>query len=333
MNRFEWVNANTVDQALASVTDESAFKAGGVDLLDLMKDGIASPTRLVNIRQISGLDKISDDEINDDAEGLRIGPLATLTQIEEHPVIRKKYTALSEAASRIATPQIRNMATLGGNLVQRPRCWYFRSEDFHCRKKGGTHCFAQDGENDYHAIFDNRVCAIIHPSGMAIPLVAMDGRIEVTTKKGKREVALEEFFINPDRDVTRENILAAGELITAIILPSSKAKTAYFKQGEKESFDWPIADVAVALTMQGSRCSNASIVLGGAAPYPYRAKSAEAKLNNSEISEDSARAAAEAAMANATPLEKNAYKIPIFEAIVRRTILRAAGTKAEGVAA
>ena len=328
MNRFEWVNANSVDQALASVTDESAFKAGGVDLLDLMKDGIASPSRLVNIRQVSGLDQISEDE-----KGLRIGPLVTLTQIEENPVIQKKYAALSEAASRIATPQIRNMATIGGNLVQRPRCWYFRSEDFHCRKKGGTHCFAQDGENDYHAIFDNRVCAIIHSSGMAVPLVALNGRVEITTKKGKREVALEEFFVSPTHDVRRENILELGELITAIMVPATDARTAYYKQGEKESFDWPIADVAVALVMQGSRCSNASIVLGGAAPYPYRAKSAEAKLNNSEISEDSARAAAEVAMANATPLEKNAYKIPIFEAIVRRTILRAAGMKAEGVAA
>jgi xanthine dehydrogenase YagS FAD-binding subunit len=328
MNRFEWVNATTVDQALSSVTEGAAFKAGGVDLLDLMKDGIASPTRLVNIRQVSGLDQISEDQT-----GLRIGPLVTITQIEEHPAVQKKYAALSEAASRIATPQIRHMGTVGGNLVQRPRCWYFRSEDFHCRKKGGTHCFAQDGENDYHAIFDNRVCAIIHPSGMAVPLVALNGRVEITTKKGKREVALEEFFVSPTHDVRRENILEPGELITAIIVPATDARTAYYKQGEKESFDWPLADVAVALTMQGSRCSKASVVLGGAAPYPYRATPAEAKLNNAEISEDSARAAAEAAMANAMPLEKNAYKIPIFEAIVRRTILRAAGKSAEGVAA
>jgi xanthine dehydrogenase YagS FAD-binding subunit len=328
MNRFEWVNATSVDQALGAATDGSSFKAGGVDLLDLMKDGTASPTRLVNIRQISGLDQIGEDE-----KGLRIGPLVTLTQIEEHPAIQQKYPAISQAASRIATPQIRNMATVGGNLVQRPRCWYFRSEDFNCRKKGGTHCFAQDGENDYHAIFDNRVCAIIHPSGIAVPLVALNGRVEITTKKGKREVALEEFFTSPVHNVRRENILEPGELITAIIVPATEAQAAYYKLGEKESFDWPIADVAVALTMQGSRCRQASIVLGGAAPYPYRAKTAEAKLNNTEITEGAARAAAEAAMANAMPLEKNAYKIPIFEAIIRRTILRAAGMSAEGVAA
>jgi xanthine dehydrogenase YagS FAD-binding subunit len=328
MNRFEWVNATSIDQALGAATDGSSFKAGGVDLLDLMKDGIASPTRLVNIRQIGGLDQINEDE-----KGLRIGPLVTLTQVEEHSAIQRKYAALSQAASRIATPQIRNMATVGGNLVQRPRCWYFRSEDFHCRKKGGTHCFAQDGENDYHAIFDNRVCAIIHPSGMAVPLVALNSRVEITTKKGKREVPLEEFFVSPVHNVRRENILEPGELITGIVVPASDARNAYYKQGEKESFDWPIADVAVALTMQGSRCTKASIILGGAAPYPYRAKAAEAKLTGNEITEDTARADAEAAMANAMPLEKNAYKIPIFEAITRRTILRAAGMSAEGVAA
>jgi xanthine dehydrogenase YagS FAD-binding subunit len=328
MNRFEWVNATTVDQALASVTEGAAFKAGGVDLLDLMKDGISTPARLVNIRNIRGLYGISEDD-----NGLRIGPLATLAEVEQHPVIRKKYAALAEAAEAIATPQIRNVATIGGNLVQRPRCWYFRSEDFHCRKKGGTHCFAQDGENDYHAIFDNRVCAIIHPSGVAGPLVALDAEVEITSKKGKREVRLEEFFTRPADDVRRENILEPGELITGIIVPATSARTAYYKQREKESFDWPLGDVAVVLSMQGSRCSKASVVLGGAAPYPYRSKAAEEKLTNREITEGSARAAAEASMATAAPLEKNAYKIPIFEAIIRRTILRAAGISAEGAAA
>lgn len=328
MNRFEWVEATTVSQAIAASNADSTFKAGGVDLLDLMKDHIASPKRLVNIRTVEGLGEIREDD-----RGLHIGPLVTLSEIEEHPVIRKKYPAISEAAFRVATPQIRNMATIGGNLVQRPRCWYFRSEDFHCRKKGGTHCFAQDGENDYHAIFDNRTCAIVHPSGVAVPLVVMDAHLEITSKEGKRQVRLEEFFTRPEDDVTRENVIEPGELITNITVPASEARSAYYKQGEKESFDWPIADVAVALNMQGSRCQKSSIVLGAAAPYPYRAKAAEAKLTNQEISEETARAAAEQAMANATPLAKNSYKIPIFEAIIRRTILRAAGINAEGAAA
>src|SRR5690349_21470979 len=216
MNRFEWVNATSVDQALASVISGSSFKAGGIDLLDLMKDGIAAPPRLVNIRNIDGLNQIAET-----SQGLTIGPLATLSAIEEHPVIQKKYAALAEAASRAATPQIRNMATLGGNLAQRPRCWYFRSEDFQCRKKGGKHCFAQDGENDYHAIFDNRTCAIVHPSGLAVPLVAFNARLQITSPKGKREVLLEDFFISPELDVTRENILQPDELITAITVPAT----------------------------------------------------------------------------------------------------------------
>ncbi len=328
MNRFEWVDAASIDQALAASNSDSVFKAGGVDLLDLMKDGIVNPKRLVNLRNVQGLDQITED-----TQGLHLGPLVTLSQIEEHPIIRKKYAAISEAAGRAATPQIRNMATVGGNLVQRPRCWYFRSEDFHCRKKGGKHCFAQDGENEYHAIFDNRTCAIVHPSGLAVPLVALDARIEITSKKGKRDVRLEEFFTSPDHDVTRENIIQSDELITGITVPPTDARTAYYKQGEKESFDWPIADVAVALSMRGSSCGKASIVLGAAAPYPYRAKAAEAKLNNAVVSEDTARAAAREAMTNATPLANNGYKIPIFEAIIRRTILRAAGISAEGVAA
>ncbi len=328
MNRFEWVDAASIDQALAASNSDSVFKAGGVDLLDLMKDGIVNPKRLVNLRNVQGLDQITED-----TQGLHLGPLVTLSQIEEHPIIRKKYAAISEAAGRAATPQIRNMATVGGNLVQRPHCWYFRSEDFHCRKKGGKHCFAQDGENEYHAIFDNRTCAIVHPSGLAVPLVAMDARIEITSKKGKRDVRLEEFFTSPDHDVMRENIIQSDELITGITVPLTDARTAYYKQGEKESFDWPIADVAVALSMRGSNCGKASIVLGAAAPYPYRVKAAEAKLNNAVISEDTARAAAREAMTNATPLANNGYKIPIFEAIIRRTILRAAGISAEGVAA
>jgi xanthine dehydrogenase YagS FAD-binding subunit len=328
MNRFEWVDVNSVDQALAAVSSDSMFKAGGVDLLDLMKDDIFAPKRLVNIRNIQGLNEIREGE-----QGLHIGPLATLTELSEHQAIQKKYTAISDAADRVATPQIRNMATVGGNLAQRPRCWYFRSEYFQCRKKGGKHCFAQDGENDYHAIFDNRTCAIVHPSGIAVPLVALNAHLQITSPKGKREVLLEDFFVSPEQDVMRENVLQPDELITAITVPATDARSAYYKQGEKESFDWPIADVAVALAMQGSRCNKASIVLGAAAPRPYRAKAAEAQLANGEINDSTARKAAQQAIAGATPLANNSYKIPIFEAIIRRTILHAAGMNAEGVAA
>ncbi len=322
MNRFEWTNATTVGEAVAQLDGAIVAKAGGIDLLDRLKEGLDAPTRLVNIRTIPGLDRIQDDA----RRGLQIGPLVTLTQLDENSMVRASYTALAEAAGHAATPQIRNVATVGGNLLQRPRCWYFRSEDFHCRKKGGEHCFALDGENQYHAIFGNKLCAIVHPSAAATALIALGARLELTGPKGTREIALEEFFVTPEQDVRRENTIGANELITEIRVPPlpQGARSAYLKQGEKESFDWPIADVAVVLDCPGGRCARATIVLGAAAPVPFRARAAEAALAGKVIDEEAARAAARAALQGATPLSENAYKVPVFEAIVRRTILAAA---------
>ncbi|GAC1653936.1 MAG: xanthine dehydrogenase family protein subunit M [Acidobacteriaceae bacterium] len=326
MNGFAWVDARSLQQAVQLASEEGAvLKAGGVDLLDLLKEGIAEPKQIVNIRNLKGLDGITET-----AGGVAIGPLVTLAQIADNPALRQRYPALADSALAAATPQIRNMATLGGNLAQRPRCWYFRNEDFHCRKKGGTRCFAQDGENQYHAIFDNRTCAIVHPSGTAVPLVAYGAQLEITSSKGKRQLLLEKFFVTPDQDVTRENILQSGEVITAIRLPESQGvRSAYHKEMEKQSFDWPIADVAVVLTMNGSTVSKSAVVLGAAAPVPHRATQAEARLNGQPISPAIAAEAARAAVANATPLAKNAYKVPVFEAVIRRTILRAAGMQKE----
>jgi xanthine dehydrogenase YagS FAD-binding subunit len=326
MNRFAWADARTLQQATElSSADGAVLKAGGVDLLDMLKEGIAEPKQIVNIRNLKGLDGISET-----ANGVSIGPLVTLAQIADNPALRQKYPALAEAALAAATPQIRNMATLGGNLAQRPRCWYFRNEDFHCRKKGGTRCFAQDGENQYHAIFDNRTCAIVHPSGTAVPLVAYGAQLEITSSKGKRQVPLEKFFVTPDQDVMRENILQPGDVITAIVLPPGQGvRSAYLKEMEKQSFDWPIADVAVVLSMNGSTVSKSAVVLGAAAPVPHRAVQAEARLNGQQISEQLAADAARAAVANATPLAKNTYKVPVFEAVIRRTILLAAGMQKE----
>jgi xanthine dehydrogenase YagS FAD-binding subunit len=327
MNRFEWVEARSVPQAIELASaDGSVIKAGGVDLVDLLKEGIAEPKRVVNIRNIKGLDGIQPS-----SNGVTLGPLLTLSQIAEHPMIRKSYPALAEAASVIATPQIRNMATLGGNLAQRPRCWYLRSEDFPCRRKGGTHCFAQDGENQYHAIFDNRTCAIVHPSGVAGPLIAYGAQLEIMGPKGKRNVAVEKFFVTPEEDVTREHILQPGEVITAIMLPalSPNTRAAYHKEMEKQSFDWPIADVAVVLDMNGSTINKANVILGAAAPTPHRATQAEARLASQPLTEQLAAQAAKEAMANAAPLAHNGYKVQVFEAVIRRTILRAAGMQKE----
>jgi xanthine dehydrogenase YagS FAD-binding subunit len=159
MNNFEYADASNVSEAISLMVKGAVFKAGGVDLLDLMKERIAEPTRIVNLRNIKDLDYVREE-----GGELRLGPLVTLAALAEHDVVRKNYTALADAAGHAATPQIRNMATLGGNLLQRPRCWYFRSEQFPCRKKGGEKCYAQEGENQYHAIFNNGLCAIVHPS-------------------------------------------------------------------------------------------------------------------------------------------------------------------------
>lgn len=327
MNRFQWTDCRSLDQALDQSNSAGAvIKGGGVDLLDLMKEHILEPKLVVNIRNIEGLDQISEAQ-----GGLRIGPLTTLAQLASSGVVRQRYPALADAAALAAIPQIRNMATIAGNLAQRPRCWYFRNEEFHCRKKGGTHCFAQDGENEYHAIFLNRTCAIVHPSGAAIPLVAYGAAIEITSKQGKRSLPLEKFFISPEQDVTRENILQPGEIITAVLLPplSGNIRSAYHKQMEKESFDWPLADVAVVLDLSGSTVNQASIILGAAAPTPYRAQAGEKILQGKQLTGELAHTASVEALNGASPLAHNMYKVPIFMAVIRRTIMKAAGIREE----
>ncbi len=234
---------------------------------------------------------------------------------------------LADAVRGSASPQIRNVGTLGGNLLQRPRCWYFRSHAYHCLRKGGGHCFAISGENQYHAIFGNMPCAIVHPSTVATMLVALGAGVELTDAAGgRRQLALEDFFVAPERDLQRENDLQPNEILSAIRLPkpSPGLRTAYLRQGEKEMFVWPLADVAVALELApDGACRRAAIVLGAAAPVPHRARAAEAALTGQRIDEATAAAAAHAALDGATPLSKNAYKLPLFETLVRRAILKA----------
>jgi xanthine dehydrogenase YagS FAD-binding subunit len=341
MKQFEWVDADTASQAsgLATATVAGAMitqlgqqpgdgaaviKAGGIDLLDLMKEGLIAPMRVVNLRRVAGLDRIAEEKDGT----LRIGSMVTLAQIAEHALIRERYTALANATEKSATPQIRHLATLGGNLLQRPRCWYFRSSQSHCVRKGGESCFAFTGENQYHAIFDHQGCAIVHPSTAATALVAMDARVELAAHGAKREMLLEEFFLLPKIDIHRENDLKAGEILTATLLPpvSPRMRSIHLKQGEKDSFDWPIADVAARLELNADGiCERASIILGAAAPVPHRAKEAEAVLIGKQVSEQTAWTAGRAALTDAAPLSKNGYKLPIFETLVRRAILALAG--------
>ena len=318
MIAFEWTNASSIDDAISQLNQKAIPKAGGIDLMDRLKEGLDAPSRLVNIRTISGLDYVKQE-----SGWLRIGPMVTLATIAEHPVIRQRYAVLANAAQKAATTQIRNMATVCGNLLQRPRCWYFRNEQFHCRRKGGDECFALNGENEYHAIFDNEICAIVHPSAAACALTALRAQVEVKSKNGTREIALDDLFVRPETDVTREHVLNPGELLTEIRVPapSDATRSAYSKVGQKESFDWPLVEVAVVLETRAGVVSEASIVLGAAAPVPWRATVAEKTLAGKPLNEQSAREAATAAVQGATPLSQNAYKVPMFEAVVRRTIL------------
>lgn len=341
MNRFEWtsvpdlvtaVRAGSVTVAKAMVNrsgepDPNAIvlKAGGIDLLDLMKEGLLTPRRVVNLRVIPELGRVVEEQ----GGALRIGAMVTLAQVAAHPLVRARYRVLAEAAGRSASPQIRQVATIVGNLLQRPRCWYFRSLHHHCLRKGGPTCFAFAGENQYHAIFAHKGCAIVHPSTAATALVALDAKVELIGVHGAtRVVALETFLVSPDKDIERENDLQPGEILTNVILPPlpTSVRSIHLRQGELDSFDWPIADAAVVVDIDADGiCRRASVVLGAAAPVPYRARNAESALTGKRITEDTARRAAIAAIAGAVPLSRNGYKLPVFEALVRRAILGAAG--------
>jgi xanthine dehydrogenase YagS FAD-binding subunit len=334
MNRFAYSNPATLTQAAANsglvaeamVTQEAGtvLKAGGIDLLDLLKSELLAPAVIVNLRALPGLGGIAEDA----SGGLHIGATATLSQIAEHPLVRGAYPALATAVAGSASPQLRNAATIGGNLLQRPHCWYFRSASYHCLRKGGGHCFAIHGENQYHAIFDNRACAIVHPSTPATALVALKAEVELRDALGGgRRLLLEDFLVGPDDDMQRENALRPREVLTSVLLPRPAAGTrmAHLRQGEKAGFDWPLADVAVVLRLDpDGSCREAAVVLGAAAPVPYRARAAEQALVGRRIDDAAARDAAKAGLHGATPLSRNAYKLPLFETLVRRAILAAA---------
>lgn len=313
MKAMAWIEPQDLQGALAAAAEAGTLvKAGGVDVSDRLKEHLDEPQALVNIRNLRELDFVRTD-----GEALVLGPLVTLARLAADERVPR---ALAEAALHAATPQIRAMATLGGNLAQRPRCWYFRSEHFHCRRKGGATCYAHDGENEEHAVFDNQICAIVHPSAAATALVALGATVKLKTAKAERSLAIEQLFVSPGSDVTRENVLARGELIVEVRVPISKAPSAYIKLMEKQSFDWPLAEAAVRLGPQPR------IVLGAAAPVPLRALKAEQAIaGHARIDEALAAQAAKLAVQGATPLSKNAHKVTLLEVAVRRALLAAGG--------
>jgi xanthine dehydrogenase YagS FAD-binding subunit len=333
MKAFEWANPTTLSEAVqllkaapaGSDIDEAARPiAGGQDLLTTMKDYTSRPSRVVNLKSIRGLDGIKSNA----KTGLTIGALVTLTQLEEHPVVKKSFPGLSEAAHSIATPQIRNLGTVGGNLCQRPRCWYFRLEDVNCLKKGGSECYAANGENKYNAIFGGGPSFIVHPSDLAPMLVALGASVSVVGAEGKRVIPLDKFFTLPSEgSIRRENVLRNDEIITHIQVPASPvaARSTYLKFKERESMDFALASVAVAVQFGASNIiTQARLVLGGVAPIPWRAPAAEKFLVGKTMSTGVLSEAATLALQGAEPLEKNAYKVPLTQTLVRRALAKVA---------
>jgi xanthine dehydrogenase YagS FAD-binding subunit len=323
---FAYVNPADEKEAVAALkVDGIAMPiAGGQDLLARMKDYIDSPDRLVNVKGLDATVTAAPDG------GLRIGSAVKIVDLAEHPQVAKLYPAVVHAAGEVGTPQIRNQGTVGGNINQRPRCWYFRNEEFVCFKKGGSRCFAVTGENQYHAIFGNNGPShIVHPSSLAVPFVAYGAKFRVLGPKGDREVPAAEYFTMPTMaNVLKENVLEEGGLLTHIILPApGTVKTGHYEVRYKQSHDWPLAFTTVVLTMNGNTIASARVVLGAVAPVPWRSRPAEEALVGKPLNEQTAALAGEAAVSEAKPMSGNSYKVQIAKTTVKRAIMQAAGIK------
>ncbi len=318
MSTLQWIDARSVEEAVALLSASGTIaKAGGLDLLDLMKEGIVAPARIVNLQRIDALRGVQFDETS----GLRLGALTTLAEIASDASIRRNYPALAASAAHAATPQVRNAATIGGNLLQRPRCWYFRNELFHAARQETGREQSQSG-----AIFDNAKSTMVHASTPATALLAYGASVHIAGKQGKtRAIALGDFLLPPDFARDRDTKLASDEVLTHVSVPPVAANTnaAYHKQTERESYDWPICDVAVVLTMKDRKVEVAKIVAGAVAPVPRRMTASEELLLGREIDEQLAAEASRLAVRDATPTEKNSYKVPVLEVVIRRTIMAA----------
>jgi xanthine dehydrogenase YagS FAD-binding subunit len=314
VNNFSWVEPKNIQEAAAAVKGGGAALAGGIELLCLLKDELLRPEKVVNLKTVRTLARIEG------GRPFRIGALAKLSQVASHKEVLTQYRALAEAAESVASPQIRNVGTVGGNLCQRPRCWYFRDPEVHCLKKGGATCYAVNGSNEYHAVLGGGPCHIVHPSDLAPALIAHQA-VVVTTA---RRIPAEEFFVLPSENLMAENKLDNGELVTGVELGPSGWRSAYYKARERMSFDWALASCAVALKLDGSKVTDARVILGGVAPKPWRSTEAEAVLKGKPVDETIAREAGSAAFAKAKPMADNGYKLTLGANVVAIAALKAA---------
>lgn len=326
MDAFEFANPTTLKEAiglLGSNWEDASVFAGGTDLLALLKDDVEDTKRLVNIKKVGSLHAVQN--VNG---GLRIGAAVTIEQLLSASDVRKEFPAISDAAEGVTSPQIRNMGTVGGDLCQRPRCWYYRAGfGLLALDKDGKSLPAQ-GDNRYHAIFGNSGPAkFISPSSLGPALLALDGRIHIEGSNGAREVSVAEFFIVPQKEGEREHALGPREIVTAISIPAASRglKNAMYEVKQKEGMDWPLTSAAVALRIRGNTVESARIVLGHVAPKPWPAEEAAKSLEGKTVNEDTAAKAGDLAVQGATPLSRNGYKVQLARVTVKRALLRAAG--------
>jgi xanthine dehydrogenase YagS FAD-binding subunit len=315
-NPRDLAHALTIVRQTQQAGRTAAMAGGGSDLLGLMKERLVTPDVLVNLKSIKGLDQIKQE-----AGGVVVGGLITLDALASHPLVRRQYPVLAEAAESVGTPQIRNVGTLAGNVCQRPWCWYYRN-GFKCLKNGGTVCYSVSGENEFHAIFGGGPSYIVHPSDTAPALVALDAKFRIAGPSGDRTVAAAEFFTLPTTSPERENVLKDGEALIAIVLPASSAtaRSTYHKVMDREAWTHALVSAAVVLEMDKDMCRSARVVLGGVAPIPWRLHEVERLLTGKRVTPALAADAGAAAVVGARPLAKNGYKVPMTRAMVARTI-------------
>jgi xanthine dehydrogenase YagS FAD-binding subunit len=326
MKNFTYYRPSTAEAAVGLLDARwgtSELLAGGTDLLDLQKEYVAKPDKVISL---SGVKALANVEENQGA--LSLGAGMKLAEIAAHPTLKKEYPSLTVAAGDIGGPQIRNMGTLGGNLCQRNRCWYFRDEHVNCLLKGGDKCYALDGENRYHAVFTKgHQCVIVHPSTLAPALIALGASAEVLGPNGKRTVALDKFFNAPTSAAEREHLLAPNEVVLSVAVPREGRKNASYEVRHKQSYDWPLVQAAVAFKLNDGKATDVRIVLGHVAPRPHVAEGAAKALEGKAITEATAAAAGEAATEGAKPLSQTGYKLKLIAVSVKRALLTAAGEK------
>jgi xanthine dehydrogenase YagS FAD-binding subunit len=318
LRTFAYVRPASVSEALKQIEGRGArIHAGGTDLVGCLRDGVLEASTIVSLAKIDELRGIS---VAPDGE-LRLGALATVAEIGAHPVVIEKFAALSQAASVVASPQLRNQGTIGGNLCQKPRCWYFRG-DYNCTRKGGDTCYALGGENQYHCIFGGGACVIVHPSDMAPALVALGATVRIIGPKGARVLPLERFYVLPEKDATRETVLEPGEMVLGVLVPAPPAgqKSGYRKVRARGSWDFAMAGLAHAVTMKAGRVAGARLVLSGVAPTPWRLQAVEKLLVGQTLDSKLIARAAAAAVAGAAPLAHNGYKVPLVGGLVEEVL-------------